>query len=316
MAGNTNQNRQLTPTQKQILDNRALQKKRDKQNLVILISILVIVLVALIATTTIVIWKSKSGSASTASGKTVNGVELKTPGDLKYGIVIGKDGVNKPTEGVNDVSFFFSYGCPGCLDTEHNIADLINNDVKAGKFNIIMYPVGTHGLPWTFVAGDAAMTVSREQPEVFMKFHKALIDFAYGIMFKDQASMQAQGNGTILADPNGSLAEVKRIAKESGVKEDLIKNFKDVNAAKKVMDEHDNSWIAAVKPLAGEQIGTPMFVKNSDELIDSSKFIDVPKEKSEELNKLKTSDPAKYQAEVQKILGEADQKMVDYFGKK
>lgn len=318
MAKNTKPNRQLTPVQQTIIDRRNAQKKRDKRNAIILISVLSVVLVALIVTTGVFIWKAKNpATAGSSKTQTVNNVTIQTPGDLKYGIVLGKDGINKPTPDVNTISFFFSYGCPGCLQVDHNIIDSIEKEVKAGKFNLVLFPVGTHGLPWTYIAGDAAMKVSREQPEVFWTFHKNLLAYAYGIMFKDEASAQAQGNGTILANPDAIYVEVQKIARQSGVKDSIIKSFQSLDNAKADIQSHDNSWISAVQPLLkGNDPSTPMFIKNKDELIDTSKFFSVTPEENTRLKELSKSNPTEYQAQVDQITKSAYKKMIDYFGKK
>lgn len=292
----------VKPTKESIRQAKSARAAKDKRNRIIVVSVLAVLVVALVVTLAILTLKPSEKKTATGS----------SPVDTANAIVISKDGIGKPVAGLNTLNFFFSYGCPGCIQTDHAMNKIMFDAAKSGKINLALFPVGTHGLPWTYVAGDAALMVSNEQPDKFIDFHTKLIDFAYSVMFKDKASIEAQGNGTILADTAGALNEVKRIAGEVGIKPELIAKFRDVQTASQNIDALTNDWVEGVKSIAGERIGTPMFVKNKDELLDIKRFFEYSKEQVQNLQELQKSNPAEYERQVEQLTNGSYQAVIDY----
>lgn len=307
-----------TPTMLAVQRQRQLQAAKDKRRRLIIIGVIVAVLVIIIALVAGMIAGKYSGN-TTASGETPKPPVpkgLDVPGTLPNMIAVGKGGVGKAVEGVPTINRYFSYGCPGCLGQDHQIGPQLNKLALEGKINMVLYPVATHPLPWTYVAGDAAMRVAAEDPEHFLKFHEAMIAFAFGVMNKDDAARQSQGNGTILADAAGALNEVKKLAKQVGVPAKVVNSFQPMDAVKGEMDAWTQKWTEIAKPLVGGEIGTPMTVKGKKEVVNFSNFVKISPQKNDELKELQKSDPKKYMAEAEKINEETNARILEYMAKK
>ena len=188
--------------------------------------------------------------------------------DAAQGILIGQKGVYKATAGVPTIEMWFSYGCPACLNLEHQLGEKILAFAKDGKANLVLHPVATHALPWTIIAGNASMAVAAGQPEKTLEFHQALIDAGYGVMFAkgEDAGWKDQGNSTILADPAKSLEKIKEVAKKVGVKDEIISSFK-ADPQSALLEKWQKQWADAAGKQS-QQVGTPMFASNG-KLVDN-----------------------------------------------
>lgn len=297
-AGSSSAGTKLTP--------RQLREAQDRRNRNIVVGILSVLLVVLLVVLGVLIYKAKSGGGSSpATGASQ---------DVTSSVVVGAEGAGKPTEGVPTVDFYYSYGCPACIQIEHAFSEDFQKGIKDGKYNLNFFPVGTHGLPWTYVAGYASMQVAQKQPEKFVDFHQALIEFGNSVMFKDAESAKQQGNGTVLAEADGSLAEVKRIAGEVGVTDEIISAFVSADQAKPTVDGWSDKWVDTVSSIVEkDRIGTPMFVKG-DKRLSASDYFPQDEETTSELKKLQESDPAKYQQQVQELSDKAYREMIADFG--
>lgn len=297
-SSNKKANKNFQTSNKYVAQREAQEAKDRRRRLFIILGI-VAVLVVVIAVVAGMMAGKKSSSTSSASGEFPAGIQA--PGYLPNAIVIGPDGLGSAKEGIPTVNRYFSYGCPGCLHEEHLMGKDLHKAVEDGKFNMVLYPVGTHGLPWTYSADDAALKVAKEAPDKFYAFHEKLIDFAFGVMNKDEEAIQAQGNGTVLADEQGALKEIKRIGKEVGLSQNLIDSFVPAQKAKAEVDGWTNDWVSAVQPIVGDQVGTPMSIKNTDKKVSISDYYKLSEEDNKRLTELQKSDPKAAAKEIERI---------------
>ncbi|WP_122820833.1 DsbA family protein [Varibaculum vaginae] len=245
----------------------ARRKQTGKRVAIAIVSLLVVAAVALAG----YLVAQRGGNEEQGSGGAVLSGQLpekiaslsgQEAVDAAQGILIGQKGAYKATPGVPTIEMWFSYGCPACLNLEHQLGDKILAFAKEGKANLVLHPVATHALPWTIVAGNASMQVAAGQPEKALAFHQALIDSGYGVMFAkgQEAGWKDQGNSTIMTDPSKSLEKIKQVAKGIGVKDEIIKSFKP-DPQSVLLEKWQKQWADAAGKQT-QQIGTPMFASN------------------------------------------------------
>lgn len=182
--------------------------------------------------------------------------------DAAQGILLSEKGVYQATSGVPTIEMWFSYGCPACLNLEHQLGDKILAFAKDGKANLVLHPVATHALPWTIIAGNASMQVAAGQPDKALAFHQALIAAGYGVMFAkgEEVGWKDQGNSTLMTDPGKSLEKIKEVAKKVGVKDEIISSFK-AEPQSALLEKWQKQWADAAGKQT-QQVGTPMFASN------------------------------------------------------
>lgn len=246
----------------QIQKQRAL-KKQQKMRRIIAVVVVFVLFLSLLG---VGIWAmvGKNEDTPVAGNGLMTAAELsatsvKDP-DKMQGFIVGPDGVGSFKVGAPNIELYVSYSCPACLQVENMLGEDLQKMAEQGKANLILHPVDTHQLPWTFIAGQAVYQVAKEDPEKLLVFHNNLMKFGYQVMFKDEKSIEAQGNGTLMADPEASLAKIKEIATQVGVKSEIVEGFKaDINNA--IVKTWSNNWVAEAEKQT-KNIGTPMFVKN------------------------------------------------------
>lgn len=235
------------------------------------IAIVAVLVVAAVALSGYLFAQSGNGEARGNTGAVLSGQRPEKVAalsgqeavDAAQGILIGQKGVYKATAGVPTIEMWFSYGCPACLNLEHQLGEKILAFAKDGKANLVLHPVATHALPWTIIAGNASMAVAAGQPEKTLEFHQALIDAGYGVMFAkgEDAGWKDQGNSTIMADPAKSLEKIKEVAKKVGVKDEIINSFK-ADPQSVLLEKWQKQWADAAGKQS-QQVGTPMFASNA-----------------------------------------------------
>lgn len=240
------------------------------------IAIVAVLVVAAVALSGYLFAQSGNGEAQGNTGAVLSGQRPEKVAalsgqeavDAAQGILIGQKGVYKATAGVPTIEMWFSYGCPACLNLEHQLGEKILAFAKDGKANLVLHPVATHALPWTIIAGNASMAVAAGQPEKTLQFHQALIDAGYGVMFAkgEDAGWKDQGNSTIMADPGKSLEKIKEVAKKVGVKDEIINSFK-ADPQSALLEKWQKQWADAAGKQS-QQVGTPMFASNA-KLVDN-----------------------------------------------
>lgn len=208
---------------------------------------------------------SRSAGGAVVSGQSpekVSALSGQQAVDAAQGILVGQKGVYQVTSGVPTIEMWYSYGCPACLNLEHKLGDKILAFAKDGKANLVLHPVATHALPWTIIAGNAAMQVAAGQPDKALAFHQALIDAGYGVMFAkgEEVGWKDQGNSTLMTDPAKSLEKIKKVAKKVGVKEEIINSFK-AEPQSALLEKWQKQWADAAGKQT-QQVGTPMFASN------------------------------------------------------
>lgn len=322
-SANKPSKRQPSKTMKAVEQQRQAQAAKDRRRRLIII-IVIVAVVALTGAMIAGITAGKKGGNDDSTqanngGKNVSksmkdAKGLKTPGDMPNAIVVGKDGIGGSIKGVPTINSYFSYGCPGCIRQDHFAGSELFKAATEGKLNLVLYPVSTHGLAWTYTAGDAALKVADNDPDKFIEFHEKLMGFANDVMYKDEQSIQAQGNGTLLADEQQTLDKVKEIGKQVGLSDKTVDSFQPASAVQSTVDGWTNEWVNLVQPIAGDQVGTPMIIRNADEVTSfgeaAKKYLKMDDAENKRLADLEKSDPEKARAEVDALQAEAYKKVV------
>lgn len=256
----------------EIQKRRAEMRQKTLKRRIALIGGLVL---ALVVGVVVVMSLTKSNSASSSQDKQLSGATIQAQGnkvDDLEGFLIGEGGFGKANLKVPNVELYFSYTCPGCIQLENQYGAELVKLAKAGKINLLLHPVNVHTFQWTIISSDAAILVAKEQPDKLIDFHTAIFKAGYDIMFKDQAAIAAQGNGTIMQDEKAALAEIKKVALSVGVDQKLVDQFK-FDASAKTIDKWTEDWSKQVqKKLSGKSPATPMIVHNG-KLVETEKLV-------------------------------------------
>lgn len=232
---------------------RREQQRKDRRTRVIIFAVVGALIAITAIATALVVWNERSKDGSKGQSDPANAVSW----------LVSSKGVGQENPDAVTVDEYFDYSCHACADYDAVLAQQVNQAVKDGKVNIRYTPVNVVDMPWHPKAAAAAKVVYEKQPEVFLDFHHRLLAY-----FKSQFDAQ---DGSVIQDPVRSAEQVKVIAKEAGVNEDVIATFDDVDASA-MLTANTEKWAkAAVEGRAKKddgtpRIGTPEFVVNGKHL--------------------------------------------------
>lgn len=273
-ANNSAQNQKARQEKlwKQVEQQReqARRKQTMKRTLIALVALVVVVAVALAGYLIAQSGNKQSAGTQDGSGAVVSGqspekiaaLSGKEAVEAAQGILVSDKGVYKAKAGVPTVEMWYSYACPACLNVEKQNGKDILKLAKDGKANLLLHTVVTHAIPWTVIAGEAAMQVGAQQPDKLLDFHEKLMAVAWETMFAkgEEQGWKDQGQNTIMADAGQSLAKIKEIAKQLGIKDEVIATFAADTESKRLIGWQQQWADAAGKQT--KQVGTPMFASN------------------------------------------------------
>ena len=228
---------------------REAQAKADRRTRMIIISIVLIVVLAVIATVAIVISNqvNKKNAAIDADPAT-------TLGEYANGepIIYSHLGVGKKDEALPTLTEYFDYSCHACADIDVALGHDLVEGAERGEYNLEIQPVTTVGMAYELPATSASLIVAREDPEHWISFHHALLSYF--------ASQFNSGKGTVIQDLDKSWEQVKVIAKEQGVSDEVVAKLPP-NVVEKYLEASTQAWRDA--PIQGRgNLGTPEFVKD------------------------------------------------------
>lgn len=234
-------------TMKAVRERREAQLKKDRRNRFIIIGVVIAVIVLIGA---LVAWAMTSSKNEAAESKFVVSDAVN---DAK-GLTIGKDGPGKATPNVPVVDFFFDYSCAHCVDFEHRVGKQVFEDVKAGKYTLVLRPVLTEALAYQYPATELAVRVFQDQPEKFEALHLELNERMY-------EAMVARDYQKMLADP---VASVRAIGEDVGIKAAILDSLSE-RASEQTLQDWSQAWVKSGLRPKGDY-GTPMFAKDGKAL--------------------------------------------------
>lgn len=226
---------------------REAQEKADRRIRNIIIAVVSVIVIAILAVLIFIVQSQKNAQPG-ESGAT-SGV----PAQFAQGepVLVSHLGVGQKDENLQDLTLYFSYTCHWCAYLETNVSAQIDEDVAAGKFNLILQPVDTANMAWIGPATSASLTTAAEDPEHFLLLHQEMMQY-----FNDQYAAQ---DGSVITDTAASAAKIAEIAKQLGVSDEVISHFGD-NADEYLALSTQNWRDAEVE--GRESLGTPELVFN------------------------------------------------------
>jgi protein-disulfide isomerase len=289
MANNRNQNKngkkKISKSQRveqarrkaaEIREKKRAEKRKQRILVLVIVSVIVIAAVAvIIALYSHVQSLPKDFTESKGEEADIsNMTSVPHPSNLTEdgGIMVSKNGFNKPVEGAVKVDNFSDFGCIACRIVDTKIKPDIENYIKEGKINFVVHPVATPWLASTFTDGyttrmtQAAYYIYQNDPEHFL-------DFFYGIFEDTSLPIDQLENQKSGAYPF-SDAKIQEFAAKVGVKTDV---------AQKCTDGEYNQFVQAgaayVSGLADKakkeniQFGTPYFLVNGERVPQGSDIL-------------------------------------------
>lgn len=170
-------------------------------------------------------------------------------------VVVGVNGVTIEKTGKPVVTLYFDYICPHCLVIDQLIGKELFEMAHAGKLEIHMQPVATatnEGMSWGSTAAGASLTVAKNDPEHWEKFHDAITHWSYANF------NTLTPNGENNSDYAKQMEILRQLAKQAGVKEQALKEVPQ-SFGVEYLSKSSANWVAWAKSHnASDNLGTPM----------------------------------------------------------
>lgn len=250
---------------------RQAQKRREERMRNIIIGIVSVLIVLVIAAVAWVLMTREPGANSDPSAPTTTASaeasestqtdESTQPTDPpvsgeETSFVISADGVGQEKEGVPTLEEYYDYSCHACADVSAILGQELEAQVENGTINMKLIPVNVVDMAFHPVATDAVTKVYKNQPDKFVEFHQALLKF-----FKGEFD---NAKGDIVQDTDASVEQVKKIAEDVGISEDVIATFGPAGADA-LLKANTSAWQS--RQVEGrEGLGTPEFVSNDKKI--------------------------------------------------
>lgn len=191
---------------------REAQAKADRRTRNIVITVAAVLSVAVLAAVALVILRTPSEEGGTAG---LDGELARFENGEP--ITISSEGIMGMDPEVPDVELYFSYSCSACAVTELSIGPDLVAGAEAGEYNLVLRPVITSEMAFTYAATGAALAVAAEAPEQFVDFQQGLAMLYY---------TEAQtGDVSALQDADSAAGLVADTALELGIPSDLVDTF-------------------------------------------------------------------------------------------
>lgn len=243
----------LDPVRAKAKAMRDAQQKADKRNRNIVISTVAVIIVAIIAALVIVVASQNSSSKESAQSSQ-SGQSIAVDGKP---IIISPKGVGVKDASLPDLTLYYSYTCHWCTYLETAVGQKLVDEADAGKYNLVLQPVSTATMAWQAPATAAALMVAADEPDKFVAFHQAMMEY-----FNEAYAAQ---DGSVINDANASIKEVKEIAKEVGVSQSIIDKFP-TNADQYLQVANDEWTNAKIKGREKDSLGTPEVVYKGEKV--------------------------------------------------
>ena len=240
---------------------REQQARADRRTRNIIIGLVVLILVVIIGAIATVIIQSNHKKAQDSQAATA---AIGTYGDGAP-IVVSHLGIGKVDESLPTLTEYFDYSCHVCAAYDVAFGEQATQDALDGKFNIKYQPVNTVKAPYQYAATTASLIAAQKvDAQTWGKFHNALLAY-----FNEAYN---SGNGSVVQDLSKSAKQVKTIASQVGIPEDVVNSFPE-NGVDDYLTKTTQAWAnATYEGRSPNSLGTPEFVVNDKTALDFSKF--------------------------------------------
>lgn len=240
---------------------REQQARADRRTRNIIIGLVVLILVVIIGAIAAVIIQSnhKKVQDSQAATATIGSYGDGGP------IVVSHLGIGKIDESLPTLTEYFDYSCHVCAAYDVAFGEQATQDALDGKFNIKYQPVNTVKAPYQYAATTASLIAAQKvDAQTWGKFHNALLAY-----FNEAYN---SGNGSVVQDLSKSAKQVKTIALQVGIPEDVVNSFPE-NGVDEYLTKTTQAWANAnYEGRSPNSLGTPEFVINDKTALDFSKL--------------------------------------------
>lgn len=240
---------------------REQQARADRRTRNIIIGLVALILVVIIGAIAAVIIQSNHKKAQDSQAATA---AIGTYGDGAP-IVVSHLGIGKVDESLPTLTEYFDYSCHVCAAYDVAFGEQATQDALDGKFNIKYQPVNTVKAPYQYAATTASLIAAQKvDAQTWGKFHNALLAY-----FNEAYN---SGNGSVVQDLSKSAKQVKTIASQVGIPEDVVNSFPE-NGVDEYLTKTTQAWANAnYEGRSPNSLGTPEFVINDKTALDFSKF--------------------------------------------
>lgn len=240
---------------------RKQQARADRRTRNIIIGLVALILVVIIGAIAAVIIQSNHKKAQDSQAATA---AIGTYGDGAP-IVVSHLGIGKVDESLPTLTEYFDYSCHVCAAYDVAFGEKATQDALDGKFNIKYQPVNTVKAPYQYAATTASLIVAQKvDAQTWGKFHNALLAY-----FNEAYN---SGNGSVVQDLSKSAKQVKTIASQVGIPEDVVNSFPE-NGVDDYLTKTTQAWAnATYEGRSPNSLGTPEFVINDKTALDFSKL--------------------------------------------
>lgn len=240
---------------------REQQARADRRTRNIIIGLVALILVVIIGAIAAVIIQSNHKKAQDSQAATAT---IGTYGDGAP-IVVSHLGIGKVDESLPTLTEYFDYSCHVCAAYDVAFGEQATQDALDGKFNIKYQPVNTVKAPYQYAATTASLIAAQKvDAQTWGKFHNALLAY-----FNEAYT---SGNGSVVQDLSQSAKQVKTIASQVGIPEDVVNSFPE-NGVDDYLTKTTQAWAnATYEGRSPNSLGTPEFVINDKTALDFSKL--------------------------------------------
>lgn len=240
---------------------REQQARADRRTRNIIIGLVALILVVIIGAIAAVIIQSNHKKAQDSQAATAT---IGTYGDGAP-IVVSHLGIGKVDESLPTLTEYFDYSCHVCAAYDVAFGEQATQDALDGKFNIKYQPVNTVKAPYQYAATTASLIAAQKvDAQTWGRFHNALLAY-----FNEAYN---SGNGSVVQDLSKSAKQVKTIALQVGIPEDVVNSFPE-NGVDEYLTKTTQAWAnATYEGRSPNSLGTPEFVINDKTALDFSKL--------------------------------------------
>ena len=240
---------------------REQQARADRRTRNIIIGLVALILVVIIGAIAAVIIQSNHKKAQDSQAATA---AIGSYGDGGP-IVVSHLGIGKVDESLPTLTEYFDYSCHVCAAYDVAFGEQATQDALDGKFNIKYQPVNTVKAPYQYAATTASLIAAQKvDAQTWGKFHNALLAY-----FNEAYN---SGNGSVVQDLSKSAKQVKTIALQVGIPEDVVNSFPE-NGVDEYLTKTTQAWANAnYEGRSPNSLGTPEFVINDKTALDFSKL--------------------------------------------
>ena len=240
---------------------REQQARADRRTRNIIIGLVALILVVIIGAIAAVLIQSNHKKAQDSQAATA---AIGSYGDGGP-IVVSHLGIGKIDESLPTLTEYFDYSCHVCAAYDVAFGEQATQDALDGKFNIKYQPVNTVKAPYQYAATTASLIAAQKvDAQTWGKFHNALLAY-----FNEAYN---SGNGSVVQDLSKSAKQVKTIALQVGIPEDVVNSFPE-NGVDEYLTKTTQAWAnATYEGRSPNSLGTPEFVINDKTALDFSKL--------------------------------------------